>query len=345
MPKPVPRRPLTFAPIRPTFVGTIVGRKRQWDVQSKGSRPCKSSDFPRSQACTTMARASASAFHRQLRDRGCCGTCWTGRRGRWAWGAYPDFSLAEARVAASEARKLKALGRDPIDSREAYGCAGAGRGCPISHIPALRQGLHSGSRRWLEKRENQGPMGGRARSLCNAVHRRFARSAVDVALVHKVLEPIWSSKTETASRVRGRIESDSGLGQGPWISPGDNPARWKGHLENLFPARSKVQKVEHHAALPYAKMGAFMATLKAQEGNGALALQFTILTAARTGELIGARWRRNRSGRGRMDNSRHAHEGGARTPCSVIQGRAGNTTRTPEIRREERFCVSGWKAG
>ena len=114
--------------------------------------------------------------------------------------------------------------------------------------------------------------------------------SIDIGMVHKVLEPIWSSKTETASRLRGRIESILDWATVREFRTGDNPARWKGHLETLFPARSKVQKVEHHPALPYAQMGAFMASLKAQEGLGALAMQFTILTATRTGEAIGARW-------------------------------------------------------
>src|SRR5438477_164270 len=96
--------------------------------------------------------------------------------------------------------------------------------------------------------------------LCLRVTSPTARS-----WVHKVLEPIWSNKTETASRVRGRIEAILDWATVREFRRGDNPARWKGHLENLFPRRSKVQKVEHHPALPYGGMGAFMASLKAQE--------------------------------------------------------------------------------
>ena len=98
-----------------------------------------------------------------------------------------------------------------------------------------------------------------------------------MALIHKILEPIWSGKTETASRLRGRVEAILDWAKVRGYRQGDNPARWKGHLENLFPKRSKV-----HAALHYTQIGAFMPSLKAQEGLGALALQFTILTVGRT---------------------------------------------------------------
>ncbi|MCH8188300.1 MAG: tyrosine-type recombinase/integrase [Proteobacteria bacterium] len=114
--------------------------------------------------------------------------------------------------------------------------------------------------------------------------------SVDVAMVTRILEPIWSKKSETASRLRGRIEAILDWATTRDFRQGENPARWKGHLENLFPRRSKVQKVQHHPALPYSEIGAFMAGLETEEATGALALQFTILTAARTGEVIGAMW-------------------------------------------------------
>ena len=90
--------------------------------------------------------------------------------------------------------------------------------------------------------------------------------------------------------MRGRIESILDWATARGYRQGENPARWRGHLENLLPKRSKVRRVEHHAALPYAEIGAFMAELRAQEGVAARALEFAILTAARTGEVIGARW-------------------------------------------------------
>jgi len=114
--------------------------------------------------------------------------------------------------------------------------------------------------------------------------------AVDTALVLKVLEPIWTAKPETASRLRQRIEKILDFAKVRGYRDGENPARWRGHLDKLFPAISKVRTVQHHAALPYEALPAFLATLREQEGMAARALEFAILTAARTGEVIGARW-------------------------------------------------------
>ena len=97
---------------------------------------------------------------------------------------------------------------------------------------------------------------------------------VDVGLVLKAIEPIWTAKPETASRVRGRIESILDWATARGYREGENPARWRGHLDNLLPARTKVRRIERHAALPYAAIGAFMAKLRAQEGVAARALEF-----------------------------------------------------------------------
>jgi integrase len=104
------------------------------------------------------------------------------------------------------------------------------------------------------------------------------------------IEPIWTTKPETASRVRGRIESILDWAAARGYRQGENPARWRGHLENLLPKKNKVRRVEHLAALPYREIGMFMAELRGQEGAAARALEFAILTSARTGEVMGARW-------------------------------------------------------
>jgi integrase len=114
--------------------------------------------------------------------------------------------------------------------------------------------------------------------------------AIDTGLVLKVLEPIWTAKPETAGRVRGRIEAVIDWAKARDYRVGENPARWRGHLDKLLPARSKVRRVKHHPALPYDELPAFMRALRAQEGISARALEFTILTAARTNETIGATW-------------------------------------------------------
>jgi integrase len=106
----------------------------------------------------------------------------------------------------------------------------------------------------------------------------------------KALEPIWRVKPETASRLRGRIEAVLDWATVRGYRKGENPARWRGHLDKLLPARAKIQKIVHHPALPYSEIADFMVSLRSQEGIAARALEFLILTAARTGEIIGAQW-------------------------------------------------------
>lgn len=113
---------------------------------------------------------------------------------------------------------------------------------------------------------------------------------IDTALVLKCLEPHWAVKTETMTRVRQRIESVLDWARVRDYRTGENPARWKGHLDALLPQRSKVQKVEHRAALPYTGVAAFMATLRSRTGLAAKALELQILTATRPGEAVGAQW-------------------------------------------------------
>lgn len=106
----------------------------------------------------------------------------------------------------------------------------------------------------------------------------------------KCLEPIWATKSETASRVRGRIESVLDFAKVRGSRQGENPARWKGHLDNILPKRGKVATVKHHAAIPYQEMASFLEALRQQEGTAARCLEFTILTVARTGEALGTTW-------------------------------------------------------
>ena len=105
-----------------------------------------------------------------------------------------------------------------------------------------------------------------------------------------VLRPIWTAKPETASRVRGRIETILDYAKVRGWRDGENPARWRGHLQMILPAKGKVRPVQHHAALPWRQVPEFMAALHQRDGIAARALEFTILTAARSGEVRGARW-------------------------------------------------------
>src|SRR5262249_42737087 len=125
---------------------------------------------------------------------------------------------------------------------------------------------------------------------CSPIFGKVSVQRIDVMLVMKALEPIWTTKPETASRIRGRIESILDWARVRGLCTAENPARWRGHLDHLLPARHKVREVRHHAALPYPEIGAFMAELRMRDGNAARALEFAILTAARTNEVLGAKW-------------------------------------------------------
>jgi integrase len=111
---------------------------------------------------------------------------------------------------------------------------------------------------------------------------------INTGHVHRVLEPIWSTKSDTASKLRGRVESVLDWARVKGYRDGENPARWRGNLDHLLPKPSKVRKVEHYAALPYAELPVLMAKLRRQEGSAARALEFTILTAARLTEARNA---------------------------------------------------------
>jgi integrase len=205
-------------------------------------------------------------------------------------GPLHTVALAEAREKARECRKLLLEGIDPIEARKAKragerlaaATAMTFQECAASYISAHQAGWRNPKHRaqWPATLE----------AYVYPVFGSLPVQAIDTGLVTKALEPIWTAKPETASRVRGRVESVLDWATARGYRQGENPARWKGHLDHLLPARSKVRRVEHHAALPYPEMAAFMAELRSQEGIGARALEFAILTAARTGEVIGARW-------------------------------------------------------
>lgn len=205
-------------------------------------------------------------------------------------GSLNTVSLAEARESALVCRKLLLDGIDPIEHRKLLrGQAQANAGNIMTFKECADNYISSHSAGWKNvKHTSQW-----TNTLTKYVYPVFGElpvQAVNTDLVLKVIEPIWKTKTETASRVLGRIASILDWARSRELRKGENPARWKGHLQNFLPAKSKVQKIKHHAALPYDDMGVFMATLRLQEGVSARGLEFLILTAGRTSEVIKALW-------------------------------------------------------
>jgi integrase len=205
-------------------------------------------------------------------------------------GSAFDFSLADARERRDELRKLIKQGIDPIEQRRADEAARAlERAKAITFKEAAARYIAANRAGW-KNIKHAAQWEATLKTYAYPVIGALSVQAIDTALVMKVLDPIWSTKSETASRVRGRIESviDSAKARGEYV--GENPARWKGHLENLLPKRSRVSKVRNHPALPYAELPAFMQDLRSREGIAAAALEFQILTAARPGNALAARW-------------------------------------------------------
>jgi integrase len=205
-------------------------------------------------------------------------------------GSLDTIGLADARERARRAREQRLDGHDPIELRKAARLAAqvdAAKAVTFKDCAKRYIGAHQPA--WRSPK-HAAQWGATLETYVYPAFGDLAVQAVDVGLVLKAIEPIWTAKPETASRIRGRIESILDWSTARGYREGENPARWRGHLDNLLPARAKVSRVEHHAALPYAKIGVFMAELRAQDGVSARALEFAILTAARTGEVIGARW-------------------------------------------------------
>jgi integrase len=210
---------------------------------------------------------------------------------RWmGLGALRDVSLAQARALVRECRLLLVQGLDPIAARQAKRQGirlAAARAVTFkqcaekyiaAHRPSWRSAIHA----------EQWPT-----SLSTYVYPSIGDLSVadiDTALVLKCIEPIWREIPTTAMRVRGRIEAVLDWAKSRDLRAGENPARWKGHLINLLPARTKLEHGNHRPALPYAQAPAFMAELRARDGIVARALEFTILTAARSKEVVGATW-------------------------------------------------------
>ncbi len=206
---------------------------------------------------------------------------WEGKRREMGLGSAREVSLANARELAAAARQKVRDGIDPIATRNSelakVPTFGEMADTYIEAMaPQFRNAKHVDQWR-MTLREYAGPIRSKRVDL------------VTTEDVLSVLKPIWSTKAETAYRLRGRIERVLNAAKAKGYRSGENPAAWRGHLANLLPKRHKLTR-GHHAAMPYADAPAFLAKLRARDGVAALALEFTILTAARSGETRGATW-------------------------------------------------------
>jgi hypothetical protein len=245
-------------------------------------------------------------------------------RARWmGMGPLHTIALAEARKRAGAHRLQRHDGIDPIDARRAERAQARLDAAKTVTFNECADAYINSHRAGWRNAKHAAQWEATLATYAEPVMGKLSVQAIDTAIVLKVLEPIWTEKPETAGRVRGRIESVLDWAKVRGYCTGENPARWRGHLDKLLPARSKVRKVEHHAALPYAELPDFLDTLRKQEGTAARALEFAILTAARTGEIIGARWG-ERFARQDLDRPRHTNEGGQGTSCPVVPARPRN---------------------
>jgi hypothetical protein len=203
-------------------------------------------------------------------------------------------SLAAARSRARELHAAVREGRDPLAERDAEAAkakADAAKAeaaaMTFSDVADMYIAAHEAA--WRNPKHRQ-QWHNTLRDYVLPVIGDLPVGSVDTGAVVKIIEPLWREKTETASRVRGRIESILDYAKARGWREGENPARWRGHLDQLLPKRSKVQRVEHHDALPWREIGVFMTRLREHSGSSAQALRFLILTAARSSEVRGARW-------------------------------------------------------
>jgi integrase len=206
-----------------------------------------------------------------------------GKRVEMGLGSVPAVSLGQARESAADARRLVRAGKDPVAVRRAERAAGADETFGPFAL-RLIDTIETAFRNEKHRAQWRTTLTTYTTSIWN---KRLADIETDDVLA--CLKPIWTAKAETASRVRGRIERILDAAAARGLRSRDNPARWRGHLANLLPKRQRLAR-GHHAAMPFVDVPVFVERLREVEGVSARALEFTILTAARSGEVLGARW-------------------------------------------------------
>lgn len=211
---------------------------------------------------------------------------WTGRLKEMGLGSVNTVSLADARQMAADYRSLLNKNLNPIEVRREEERQ---RNAARSFSDVARQFHETRKAGWKSRKVEKQWLPALER-YCASIWTKPV-DTISTDDVVKVLQPIWNVKAETARRIRGRIEAvlDSARARGLIERDRANPARWRGHLSHILPKSPKLQR-GHHAALPYAEIAAFVSALRSREATAALCLEFTILTAVRSGEALGARW-------------------------------------------------------
>ena len=202
-------------------------------------------------------------------------------------GSLRLVDLPAAREAHLANRQLLRAGINPLtkrDSERAQATLTAARTKTFDHCVTAYLDAHQGS--WRNPK-HRAQWQATLATYASPVIGKLPVADIDTGLVMRILQSIWKTKPETASRLRGRIESVFSWAKVHGYRTGENPARWGGHLDQLLPSKSSIRTVKHHTALPYDQIPAFMADLRQQDGVGALALEFIILTGVRTGDVIG----------------------------------------------------------
>jgi integrase len=207
-----------------------------------------------------------------------------GKQREAGFGSASIVTLAEARERAAEYRSMIARGIDPLDVKKAAREAAAAR----RTFGQCADELIKSKRREWRSEKHAGQWRKTVTEYCAPIWEEPV-DAIDTQAILSILKPIWETIPETASRLRGRIEAVLDYGKAHGLRSGENPAAWRGHLALILPRRQKLSK-GHHAALPYRDVPTFVAKLREQESIQTLALEFCILTAARSGEVLGARW-------------------------------------------------------
>lgn len=212
-----------------------------------------------------------------------------GRRRHYGIGPYPEVSLADAREAGRLARDLIRQGTDPISARQEKKRSAIASSSALTFQQACDAWIAAHRAKWRSDK-HVAQIESTLRDLAGPVMGKVPVAEVTTAHVMRVLEPRWRSHTETQSRLQGRIASVLDWATVHGHRTGENPARWKGHLEHLLPAPSSVAKKTHFAAMPWKEVPTFWTRLQTMPGVAAKALQWTILSACRSGEARGMSW-------------------------------------------------------